>query len=366
MIISKLIMEITNLLSIIFETKWFTTLLVAFLAAWFTQRLNNNFTKKREKDNKRTETLKNFYYKIIPDIYDYFSIETDFRKGHDLKIHVRSRDVKKRIFDLISNNTIYVNYRILSKHRKVMSNKYFDDFSGFQKEVAEIELFCTVIEEYIDILKNSESADIKLEYQYACLFKIWKLAIFYCGNYGVAYSAISKNFYFDSNKLNKETLKKLKKLDSYQIGSEEHKIQFKRILENLTSTENIEIEEKNRFIDDFFNPMYEVNDSHAIAVFNNIDVDFGSLTVDLRIKYRDLILNELYNKKYYEGNSSKYSFNYTNEEFELLHNELKNAINYLKEKELVKLEADEQSIKLIITSKGEDIYEEKFLLDEYS
>ena len=259
-----------------------------------------------------------------------------------------------------------MNYKILSKHRKVMSNKYFDDFSGFQKEVSEIELFCTVIEEYIDILKNSESADIKLEYQYACLFIIWKLAIVYCGDYGVAYSAISKNFYFDSNKLNKETLKKLKKLDSYQIRSEEHKIQFKKILENLISTENIEIGEKVSFIDDFFSPMYEVNDSHAIAVFNNIDVDFGSLTVDLRIKYRDLILDELYNKKYYEGNSSKYSFNYTNEEFELLHNELKNAINYLNEKELVKLEADEQSIKLIITSKGEDIYEEKFLLDEYS
>lgn len=365
MSISELIISSVNIILTLIDTKWFQPLLIAFLAALFTQRLNNSLTRKREKDNKRVETLKSFYYKIVPEIYDYFTIETDFRKGHDLKSHVKARDLKKRILNLISENTLYVNYEIHEKYRKVMKNKYFDDLSGFQVEVAEIELFHTIVEEYIRVLKDIENIDTKLDYQYACLLIIWKNTIAYCGDYGLAYPAISKNFYFNSNELNKKTLEKLRKLEMERIHSNKHKVLFRQILKKLVSEKSINKKEKDDFINEFFVQTHEVNNSHAIAVLSNIDINFGNLTVDLRTEYRKVLLTELYNDKYYKFDESKYDFNYDNKSFSSLHSELINAINYLKEKGLVRLEIDEQRTRLIITADGEDLYEKRFFSDEY-
>ncbi|AXN39636.1 hypothetical protein CN689_15165 [Peribacillus butanolivorans] len=64
----------------LFESQWFKVLLPVFLAAGLTQILNNYFTKRREKKNSQNEILKKFYYKTIPEIYDYFAVENDFKR----------------------------------------------------------------------------------------------------------------------------------------------------------------------------------------------------------------------------------------------------------------------------------------------
>ena len=349
----------------IVKIKWLQALFAALLASWFTQMLNNKLTKKRERDNKRNEILKNFYYNIIPDIYDYFSVETNFRKGHDIKSHIRTKDIKKRILELISENMLYINSDIHKAYRELRKYKYFEDFSGFHKDIAEVALFYTVVEEYIKLLQIIKYKDTKLlDTHYACLLLIWKNTIAYCGGYGMAYPAISQNFYFDANKLNSKMLKRLKKLDELQIYSDEHKVFFRKILNDLIPKNDIDTKERGALLNQFFENDIEVNDSYSIAVLTNMDIDMGPLTIEFRVQYRDQLLTELYNAKYYKSNLSKTNLTFSKQEFSSLNNELKNAIYYWIDKDMVKLKEKEEYVSLILTATGEDHYEQQFISEE--
>lgn len=348
----------------IIKTIWFKTLATALIAASFTQWLNNHLTKERERENKQKEAFKEFYDKIVPEIYDYFSIETDFRKGHDLKANVNSRKVKKDILETIPENMLHITSEIHTAYRRVMKSRYFDDNAGFFVDVLEITLFHVIVEEFIKLAEVNNYRDTKVDISNACLLLIWKNIIINCESYEMAYTAISKNYYFDSKKLNKETLQQLKRLDELEQNSEERKTLFKEILTDLISNANMDGDKRGEFLKPFFENNIEVNNSRFVTVLENLEEDHGNLTVEERTTFRDRLVVELYDKKYNLNESPKYSFIYSKRRFDSLPNEFKNVINYWKDKEILRMEPIGEELEIMLTAKGEDYYEKEVYLSD--
>ncbi|MCU7766483.1 hypothetical protein [Priestia megaterium] len=342
------------------KTTWFRTLLTALAAAAFTQWLNNSLTKERERENKLKETFKVFYDKVIPEIQDFFTIETDMRKGSSLKSDVDVREIRERILETISNNMIYINSEIHEAYRKVITNKYYDCEDGFSHDADDITLFYVVVEEYIKLSEKHAYKDNKSDIKNACLLLIWKNVVINCYGYDMAYAAISKRHEFDSEKLNKETLERLKNLEREEVDSNERNRLFREILNDLIANSNMNTKEREKFLKEFFDYNIEVNDSDAISKLGNLDLNPGEITVEFRGMYRKKVLSNLYKSKYnIEINDFSYNgFIYTKQEFSELHNELKNAFNYWKEKGALRIEDENETVKLIITAIGEDYYEE--------
>lgn len=66
------------------------TAIAAIVSGWGAQLINNSLTKSRQRLENERFVLRNLYYRIIPEIYDYFILSTDFRKN-----------VKQIIFDIL-------------------------------------------------------------------------------------------------------------------------------------------------------------------------------------------------------------------------------------------------------------------------
>ncbi|MCA1049378.1 hypothetical protein LCM14_06175 [Priestia aryabhattai] len=340
----------------ILKTVWFRTLFTALLAAAFTQWLNNTLTKEREKEKKLKETFSTFYGNIIPEIYDFFNVQTDFRKGSSLKIGVVPEEIKERILDIIFQNMPYVNSEIHMAYRKVITNKYFDDQSGFSHDTDEINLFYTIVEEYIKLIEKHEVKEVSSDVKYACLLLIWKNVVENCGGYEMAYAAISEHRNFDITKLNKENLEKIKQLDAF--SDDERNSKFRDILEGLIAHNDMDDKNKKEFLKKFFTYNFEENDSAAISKLNNLDLNPGEITIEFRVLYRQKLLSNLYKSKYDTSIIAQEDLLYTKQQFLNIHNELKNAVNYWEEKGMLKIKYEEDTVKLIITAIGEDYYEE--------
>ncbi|PFK46721.1 hypothetical protein COJ23_22210 [Priestia megaterium] len=353
--------NIKGLIIAFYHSKWLQSFASAVLAAGFTQWLNNRLTRTRENDKRLQDGFKEFYNKIVPEIYDYFSIETDFRKGHDLKENVNPKQMRERILETISDNMIHVNSEVHTAYRKVIKNKYFDDYSGFHSRVDDINLLYVVVNEYIKLLEKSKYKNTKSHIQYACLLLIWKYTVESCQSYGAAYAAISKNFYFDTRKLNKKTLKQLESLEKIENKPNEHSASFKKILCRLLGKQDMSMKEKKAFLNDFLENDHENVDTQNH--FENFETFQGLLTIEQRAQFRDYLLAELYSNKYEPIDPPKYEFIFNDESLEGTPNELKNAINYLKEKGMVRFKTQEGFVKLILTADGEDHYEKEIYLE---
>jgi len=351
------IMLLTAFFIIQLNYSWLQTISPAFLAAGFTQILNNYFTLNRERNSKKNEILKKFYYKIIPEIYDYFSIENDFKRLESSTIFIERIDtdrIKNNIISYISENSFFINQEIHKVYRRVKRNKYIDDLSGFGHRTDEISLIYTVIEQYINLLKELKDKDLRLAQEYACLYLIWKHTIFFNTVYGNGdtYPAMSMHFYFNTKKMNDKMILKLKRLDDID-DIEKRKRAFKKILEFLIEKS----EEKNEIISSFFENMVEVNDSYSMEILLNLDIPSeGTFPIPFRQQYREEILSELYKSKYV---NSKYDFHLQVDEYNKLHNEYKNALIYLNEKELVHIETNNEYVSITISAKGQDHFEKK-------
>ncbi|MED3983485.1 hypothetical protein P4646_05270 [Peribacillus simplex] len=177
-------------------------------------------------------------------------------------------------------------------------------FSSNQHEIDEINLFYTIVEEYINLLKSLRHNELGSAYEYACLFLIWKNTKYFIEE--DTYLAMSRYFYFNTKKLNKGMMNRLKKLDKID-NYEERKFEFRLILHELVNQE-IEENDKEELLDTFFEIGPEINDAIGISIYTDLaSPGFGPLPISYRKQYRENILRELYNSKYY---TSDYNFKF--------------------------------------------------------
>ncbi|MDE8674687.1 hypothetical protein [Priestia aryabhattai] len=351
----------------VLKYKWFQTLITALAAAAFTQWLNNTLTKERDRENKLKESFKLFYNKVIPEIMDLFNIETDLRRGITLDI-LSTDDIRDSILETVSNNISHINSEIYDAYRSVMTEIYKEKTTGFEQDVADITLYHTIIEEYIKLVEKYDNQDMKKEYRYACFLIIWKNVVINCNGIQNSYAALSNaglpgTSPFNFEKLNKETLQKLKSLDKEKDGIERDRL-FKEILSDIIiKKDDRDIESFEDFIEPFFSHNIEINNSEAITLLTSPDLFSGEQNLDNRAIYRNRVLSALYKTKYNMGyvNSFYKGFNFTKQEFEEFiefHNELKNAIRYWEEKNILKIEYKENVVNIVMTAAGDDYYEE--------
>ena len=351
----------------ILKYKWLQTRVTALAAAAFTQWLNNTLTKERDRENKLKESFKLFYNKVIPEIMDLFNIETDFRRGITLD-KLSTDEIRESILETVSNNMSYINSEIYDAYRHVMTDKYKEDNAGFQQDVVDITLYHTIIEEYIKLVEKHEDKDIKKEYRYACFLIIWKNVVINCDGIENSHAALSGaglsgTSPFDFEKLNKETLQKLKSMDKEKDGLERDRL-FKEILSDIIiKKDGMDNDSFEGFIEPFFSHDIEINNSEAITLLTNDDLFSDEESLDNRDIYRNRILSALYKTKYNMGYVDPFykDFNFTKQEFEefmRFHNELKNAIRYWEEKKMLKIECKENGVNIVMTAAGDDYYEE--------
>ncbi|PEU52772.1 hypothetical protein CN395_27180 [Priestia megaterium] len=351
----------------ILKYKWFQTLITALAAAAFTQWLNNTLTKERDRENKLKESFKLFYNKVIPEIMDLFNIETDLRRGITLEA-LSTDEIRESILETVSNNISHINSEIYDAYRSVMTEIYKEKTTGFEQDVADITLYHTIVEEYIKLAEQYDNKDTKKEYRYACFLIIWKNVVINCDGIENSYAALSGaglsgTSPFDFEKLNKETLQKLKSMDKEKDGLERDRL-FKEILSDIIiKKDGMDNDSFEGFIEPFFSHDIEINNSQVITLLTNDDLFSDEESLDNRAIYRNRILSALYKTKYNMGNVDPFykDFNFTKQEFEefmRFHNELKNAIRYWEEKKILKIECKENGVNIVMTAAGDDYYEE--------
>lgn len=349
----------------IFNNTWFQAIVTAFSAAALTQWLNNAFTKERDRENKIKESFKLFYDKVIPEIMDLFNIETDFRRGVTLET-LETDEIRDSILDRVSKNTLHINSEVYDSYRSVMTNKYKENNTFFQQQVVDITLYHTIVEEYIKLAEKHEGKDLKKEYRYACFLVIWKNVVINCEGIensigALSDAASSDNSPFDLEKLNKETLQKLKHMDEEHGAKKD--VLFREILKDIIiQKDDMDKESFEEFIEMFFSYYPpEVFDNKAALLQSDSDIFSDEESLENRTLYRNRILSDLYKDKYSASSFSNFTF--TKEGFTKYlnyHFERKNAISYWEEKDIVKIEHKDFAVNLILTAKGDDYYEKHF------
>ncbi|MFL0475780.1 hypothetical protein ACH0CI_27775 [Priestia sp. 179-F W1.4 NHS] len=347
----------------IFNNTWFQAIVTAFSAAALTQWLNNAFTKERDRENKIKESFKLFYDKAIPEIMDLFNIETDFRRGFTLET-LETDEIRDSILDRVSKNTLHINSEVYDSYRSVMTNKYKENNTFFQQQVVDITLYHTIVEEYIKLAEKHEGKDLKKEYRYACFLVIWKNVVINCEGIensigALSDAASSNNSPFDLEKLNKETLQKLKHMDEEHGAKKD--VLFREILKDIIiQKDDMDKESFEEFIETFFSYYSpEISNNEWLALDSNSDIFSGDESLEHRTLYRNRILRDLYQAKYSVDSFDDFTFNKEGfADYINYHFERKNAVSYWEEKNILKIEHKGDAFKIVLTAKGDDYYEE--------
>ncbi|GLF84309.1 hypothetical protein ACTHOS_15960 [Bacillus safensis] len=330
------------------------TAIAAIVSGWGAQLINNSLTKSRQRLENERFVLRNLYYRIIPEIYDYFILSTDFRKN-DQTDNFRHIEIKNGIMKILSDNLLYLSNEIYAAYRDYRRVGYYDDNKGTLKDEVEISLICTIVKEYIFFGMSLKENISKTDLIYGCYLLLWKFAIYNCGGYGQAYMALSMRFNIEQEELSLKRFNQLINIDN--LDRDEQDKQLRALLNEILKSD-ISNEEREDYINYFFVNNIEVSDSFAIAMSNNLDINFGSLSITSRKMYRYEVLRALYEGKYYPETKDNNINYFSKEKFDNIHNELKRALEYWIYKGMVNNIVDGDIIKFVITPIGEDFYEE--------
>lgn len=339
------------------QNNWFIPLITAIPVASITQLLNNYLTKKREKEKLQIETLKKYYFKVCPFIFDIVNIETEFRQ-HDLKISGKQvGEFERKISSIISDNMLYITNNTYQKLIELNKDTYYEDLSGFHKDLKQLEFYISIIEGYIEAIEETNLKKLEYEYRFLNLLILLVILVEINGDYYNACRAVSLNFYFNSNKINSSRLyRKLKKINKIDLRDKKQE-KLKIVLKSLVKKEDADVIEQ--ILE--FGPVYE--NSAVIGKMANKDlVSVGDLDIPTRTMFREELLNEYFDQKYTkkeDGYNPKYN-NYTLDEYDSLGGELKYAIEYLCDKGYLIKKNKDGRICLLITSQGEDLCTEKY------
>ncbi|KPV56019.1 hypothetical protein QJ48_29795, partial [Paenibacillus sp. A3] len=188
------------------------TLIGAFFGAMTAQYISHLFTVRRDNQKTAKEIYQKLYAPILLDIYAYLDISSHFRRGHDIKFGVREDDILVKIKEHVGTNLIYASPKLIDKYSTVWSFYYQDDLSGFSNKIQDLELIELLLLELRMLSKKIKFFDkqtMKKIDQMLVLYRVWSILIrYYHGSYQAS-ATLSYKFYYDRNKLNYKTYKKI-------------------------------------------------------------------------------------------------------------------------------------------------------------
>ncbi|MDR0171416.1 hypothetical protein [Bacillus paranthracis] len=191
--------------------QWFLGITVALIATSIAQFFAHRFTVKRDRNTYLRECYQNFYSPILFKVLLFFDVKTAFSKK-DMKDDISEEQIFEDILDLFGKNLKYATPNLIAAYEMVKKRDIYDDVSGQRNPLLEIELCFKFLEEVADVSKKlkikTEAIDLL---KYRVLFALWLLlSMFYSCEFG--HMAMRFDFEFNDKKLNKRTLKKVKKL----------------------------------------------------------------------------------------------------------------------------------------------------------
>ncbi|MGF6950097.1 hypothetical protein QF028_002602 [Neobacillus sp. B4I6] len=168
--------------------------LFALTGALVGQAYNNFLTNKRERKKYEKEIYQELFSPILLDIIAFYDIKTNWRRGHDIRDHVKEDDLVLHIKEKISSNIKYANSPIISAYHDLKRFDYYEDFTGFIQEQKWLKLCLTLLDETYKFVKKEKllhENQLVLINNYRIKYFIWYLLIEHIGDQDQATEIIS-------------------------------------------------------------------------------------------------------------------------------------------------------------------------------
>lgn len=205
------------------EYQWVFAVIATFTAASLAQVVAHYFTRKREENTYLKECYQNFYSPILFKVLLFFDVKTAFSKK-DMKDNINENQIFEEIIDLFAKNLKYATPSLIASYEMVKKRDIYDDVSGQRDPMLEIKLCFEFIEELESISRKLGFKNRKIDFlKYRVLFALWLLLseTYSCE---VALIIMKFDFEFNDKKLNRRTLKKVKKLLSRDFKNHTEKL----------------------------------------------------------------------------------------------------------------------------------------------
>ncbi|MBJ8030944.1 hypothetical protein JDS96_24420 [Bacillus cereus group sp. N21] len=193
------------------DYQWVFAVVATFTAASLAQVVAYKLTGKREKNTYLNECYQNFYSPILFKVLLFFDVKTAFSKK-DIKGNINEDQIFEEILELFAKNLKYATPNLIASYEYAKRRDVYDDVSGQRNPMLEIELCFNFIEELEGVSRKLGIKTKQIDFlKYRALFALWLLL-------SQAYSCeealviMKFDFEFNDKKLNKQTLKRIKKL----------------------------------------------------------------------------------------------------------------------------------------------------------
>jgi hypothetical protein len=219
---------------------------IGAMAAILAQLVSHYFTKRRESDKYNKEIYQKLYAPILLDIYAFYDIKTNFRRGHDINDWINEDDIRNKIITHIGTNLMYAEPVLISAFHEVKKYEYYEDFSGFYYLVKDYDLLLIVLEtlEKLSIKNKLFNKEISQTInRYKIKYLLWKATMHILQDSNKSIEIMSLDFMFDSTKYKRSIYKKMKNI--YNKSTLKEKVIFywykiiKRKYNNSTTIEHL-------------------------------------------------------------------------------------------------------------------------------
>ncbi|EJQ90060.1 hypothetical protein [Bacillus cereus] len=204
------------------EYQWVFAVIATFTAASLAQVVAHYFTRKREENTYLKECYQNFYSPILFKVLLFFDVKTAFSKK-DMKENINENQIFEEIIDLFAKNLKYATPSLIASYEMVKKRDIYDDVSGQRDPMLEIKLCFEFMEELESVSRKLGVKTKQIEFlKYRVLFALW-LLLSEAYSCEVALIIMKNDFEFNDTKLNKRTLRKVKKLLSRDFNNYKEK-----------------------------------------------------------------------------------------------------------------------------------------------
>jgi hypothetical protein len=216
----------------------FVVALLNQIVAIINQILAHRLTLRRENQKYYNEVYQKLFATIIPEVFTYIGMVSNFRRRHDVS-EERELAVKDKVIEYIGNNLLYASPKIVTLYHQIDLESTRDE-SGRNPLPSEIELLHEFVNEYEYVIAKASLYSGRPRYAQTssiAKYKIWYLLLSH-----ELENILSYSFWFSNKRYNNRTYTNLyKALKDYEkrvykirvTSSEE----FKKISKRLNYSE---------------------------------------------------------------------------------------------------------------------------------
>jgi hypothetical protein len=134
-----------------------STLLGVLIGAFITIISEKNIRKTDEEK----QIVRKIYFPLYSEVYNFFTTQNAFRKEHDVLEVVSIDRLKKEMKQILHNNIEILDNFLFRIYKKLESEKYFEDFSGGERDKEYLAVFGMFMKEFLRLVRKNKILDKK-------------------------------------------------------------------------------------------------------------------------------------------------------------------------------------------------------------